>query len=34
LYITFISDIARGEAEEAAALPEILRKLKNYFDGL
>jgi len=29
-----VNDVARGGAEEAAAFPEILRKLKNYFNGL
>jgi len=28
------SGVARGGAEGAAALPEILKKLKNYFNGL
>jgi len=28
------SGVTRGGAEEAAALPEILKKLKNYFNNL
>jgi len=28
------SGVARRGAEKASALPEILRKLKNYFNGL
>jgi len=34
IFVLNNSDVARGGAEGAAAVPEILRNLKNYFNGL